>query len=228
MTKGNKYLVLNLKTYPESTGARAVGLAKMVEAILGTEKPKGIEVILAATALDLSRVAEQSKHAKVFGQHVDPIVPGKNTGFVSPENLKEAGAVGTILNHAEHQIPLEQVKVTLGRCRQAGLTTIVCVKNTEEAVEVAKLGPDFISIEFPELIGTLKSVSVLKPKFVSDAAEAVKRVSKVPVLCGAGVAGGKDVRAAIELGTDGVLLAAYFDLATDKKAALLDLLSGFQ
>jgi len=48
------------------------------------------------------------------------------------------------------------------------------------------------------------------------------------VLCGAGVTNGEDVRAALELGADGVLLASGVVKAQDKKVVLIDLASGLQ
>ena len=59
--------------------------------------------------------------------------------------------------------------------------------------------------------------------------EEVRKVdSKVRVLCGAGVKNGKDVRKAIELGAQGVLLASGVVKAKDKRATLLDLISGLK
>jgi triosephosphate isomerase len=53
---------------------------------------------------------------------------------------------------------------------------------------------------------------------------AVKRINpKVRVLCGAGISTGDDVAAALELGTEGVLLASGVIKAKDPKAALFDL-----
>jgi len=55
----------------------------------------------------------------------------------------------------------------------------------------------------------------------------VKSVNKkVKVLCGAGVKNGKDVSKALELGSEGVLLASGVVKATDKKSVIQDLASG--
>jgi triosephosphate isomerase len=51
---------------------------------------------------------------------------------------------------------------------------------------------------------------------------------RVGVLCGAGVKNGKDVEKAIELGTDGVLLASGIVKAKDRRAVLVDLVSGLR
>jgi triosephosphate isomerase len=62
---------------------------------------------------------------------------------------------------------------------------------------------------------------------VSDAVNAVRRVdANIPVLCGAGVKTGKDVRAALDLGAKGVLLASGVVKAADVRGALSDLVGG--
>jgi len=47
----------------------------------------------------------------------------------------------------------------------------------------------------------------------------------VKVLCGAGISTGEDMQAALDLGSEGVLLASGIVLADDPKKALLDLVS---
>jgi triosephosphate isomerase len=64
---------------------------------------------------------------------------------------------------------------------------------------------------------------------VADTVRAIRGISRnVGVLCGAGVKNGRDVAKAIELGTDGVLLASGIVKAKDQKVILLDLVSGFR
>jgi triosephosphate isomerase len=59
------------------------------------------------------------------------------------------------------------------------------------------------------------------------AVKAVRQVNnKVNILCGAGVKGGKDVAKAIELGTQGVLLASGVVKAKDKAWVLAQLAQG--
>ena len=61
---------------------------------------------------------------------------------------------------------------------------------------------------------------------MQDTVAAVKAVDEnVSVLCGAGVKTGKDVKVALELGADGVLLASGVVKNKDPKAALQDLIS---
>jgi len=53
--------------------------------------------------------------------------------------------------------------------------------------------------------------------------EAVAKVNKTPVLCGAGVSNASDVKKAVELGAKGVLLASAYVKAKDPKALLLSM-----
>ncbi|MCK4735949.1 MAG: tryptophan synthase subunit alpha, partial [Methanophagales archaeon] len=74
---------------------------------------------------------------------------------------------------------------------------------------------------------TGQAVSKVDPGIVENTVKEVKEVDvESIVLCGAGVTNGEDVRAAIELGADGVLLASGVVKAVDPKAVLLDLVSG--
>jgi triosephosphate isomerase len=103
----------------------------------------------------------------------------------------------------------------------------VCTNNIGVSKAVAELKPYALAVEPPELIGTGRAVSKVDPAIVEDTVKEVKRVDKeCVVLCGAGVTNGEDVRAAIELGADGVLLASGVVKAKDPRAALVDLVSG--
>jgi triosephosphate isomerase len=47
----------------------------------------------------------------------------------------------------------------------------------------------------------------------------------ITILCGAGITRGADVAAALQLGTEGVLIASGIVKAADRRAALLDLVA---
>jgi triosephosphate isomerase len=83
-----------------------------------------------------------------------------------------------------------------------------------------------IAVEPPELIGGDISVTSADPEIVSGTANLVKSVNPdVRVLCGAGVKNGEDVAMAIQLGTEGVLLASGVTKANDPQGILADLVS---
>ena len=87
-----------------------------------------------------------------------------------------------------------------------------------------KLSPDAIAIEPPKLIGGDISVTTANPNIVKKSVEAVKSVNdKIPVLCGAGVKTGLDVRKSLELGAEGILIASGVVKAENPEQALHEL-----
>jgi triosephosphate isomerase len=141
--------------------------------------------------------------------------------------VEEAGAVGTLLNHSERKMRLSDLKLAVQMCGEAGIEAVVCADTIDEAKKVARLHPEYVAIEPPDLIGGDISITTAKPEIVTDAVEAVRKVdSEIGVLCGAGVKSREDVRKALELGTVGVLLASGVVKAHDPHKALLDLAKG--
>jgi triosephosphate isomerase len=216
-------VVVNFKTYMEATGERALKLTKLIEEV---SSKYGVNSAVCPQQADIYRIAHEVK-IPVLAQHVDAISPGKNTGWVTPDSVKAAGAAGTLLNHAEHKIPIEQMKKTVDLLRVLGFTTIVCTADVEESRKAAALGPEMIAVEPPDLIGSGVSVSKAKPEVVTGSVEAIKKINpKVEVLCGAGITTGDDIKKAVELGTKGVLLASGIVLAKDQRAAIEDIVRG--
>ncbi|MFB5648864.1 MAG: triose-phosphate isomerase, partial [Candidatus Nitrosomaritimum aestuariumsis] len=130
----------------------------------------------------------------ILAQHVDVSKIGSTTGFVVPELLKKSGISGSLINHSEHRIPPKEISALVSKMRELKMISIVCVKDVSEAKKYAKLNPDYIAIEPPELIGSGKAVSSAK--------------NKTKLLCGAGIVSGEDVSAAISLGSKGILVAS--------------------
>jgi triosephosphate isomerase len=216
-------IVLNVKTYMEATGVNALHLAQIMETI---SKETGASMAIAVQAADIIRCA-QTVCIPVYAQHIDPIKPGSSTGWTLPEAVKAAGAVGTLINHSEHRLKLADIDTCIMRAKELGLDTLVCTNNIATSKAVATLTPLFLAVEPPELIGGDISVTTADPGIVSGTVNAVKSLNKnVKILCGAGVKNGKDVKKAIELGADGVLLASGVVKAKDKEQVLQDLASG--
>ncbi|MFP4142755.1 MAG: triose-phosphate isomerase [Candidatus Natronoplasma sp.] len=213
-------IIVNYKTYEPSIGKKALDITKTIE-----ETNSAKWAVCPQTA-DTRMVCENTD-LPVLSQHIDAIEPGSNTGHVLLDTMIEAGIDGTLINHSERRLKLSDIEYIVDRCEEKDLTTIVCANNPEVAASAAALGPDFVAYEPPELIGGNISVSTAKPEVVEEAVEKVKSVDeKVGVLCGAGVKDGEDVEAALELGTEGVLLASGLIKADDKKEVIKDLESG--
>ncbi len=210
-------IIVNLKTYKESTGLAAVKLAKSAEKVT---REYGVRIVLVPQATDL-RLVKDKGHIEVFAQHIDEAAQGKFTGWTTVEAVKDAGATGVLINHSEHRIPFEKIKYAVERCRALGLQSIVCADSVEEGEKLKSLKPDFIAVEPPELIGGDISVSKAKPEIISDAVARVQ-TKETSVLVGAGIKDGNDVRVALDLKSKGILVASGVVLAKDPEAVLRD------
>lgn len=218
-------IVLNFKTYPEVLGKKGWDLAKRFAAVADDT---GASIVLCPPTTDLVHIAKLV-HIPVFAQHVDAVEPGPTTGWSPPEALLEAGVAGTLINHSERKVAWEEMAKVIPRSQKIGLEVIACADDLAEAETLAKLSPEYIAIEPPELIGGDVSVTTAKPEVVSRAVDRIHGVNpRVVVLCGAGVKTRKDVAKALELGTSGVLLASGVVRAKDPEKALRDLVKGLR
>ena len=216
-------VVLNVKTYIEATGNKALEIATLMDKI---SKELDVSMAIAVQATDITLVAKNVS-IPVFAQHIDPIKPGSHTGWTLAEAVKAAGALGTLINHSEHRVILADLDTCITKAKELNLDHIVCSNNVETSKAIAAFSPNFIAIEPPELIGGDISVTTADPDIVSNSVDAVKSINnKIKVLCGAGVKNGKDVAKAVELGADGVLLASGVVKAKDKERVIRDLSSG--
>lgn len=216
-------IAINVKTYAEGTGKKSLELAKLMEKI---SEETGASLAIAVQAADISLIAKETD-IPVFAQHVDAIEYGSNTGWILPESIKEAGAIGTLINHSEHQMKASEIDKCISHSRKIGLATIACANNVKTGGAIAALSPDFVAVEPPELIGGDISVTTADPAIVEGTVDVVKKVNKnVKILCGAGIKNGKDVEKAIQLGTDGVLLASGVVKARNKEKVMRDLVKG--
>ncbi len=213
-------VVVNFKTYQTAHGASAEELALAMSGI-----ETDARMIAAVSALDLAAVVAAAPDLEVWCQHLDPVGFGSNTGWLHPDTAVERGATGTLINHAEHKVSIEHVAMLLDQVPE-DFEVCACAADIDEAQALAALGPTYVAVEPPELIGGDISVTSADPGIVSGTVAAVREVTdEVGILCGAGVKSGADVATAMELGTTGVLLASGVTKADDPGAALDDLVS---
>lgn len=212
-------ILVNFKTYLEATGKGAVELARIAEKV---SRETQVPICVAPQFTDLATVASKVD-IPVFAQHIDPIEPGSQTGYVLADAVKEAGAVGTLINHSERQLKLSEIDAAIKIAREKGLVSVVCANNQSVSAAVAALKPDMVAVEPPELIGTGISVSKAKPEVVTATIKLVREVNPtVTILCGAGVSNGEDVAVALRLGTQGVLVASAVVKAKDPYRVLME------
>lgn len=216
-------IILNVKSYAESMGLKGLELAKNCQEVADET---GSNIMYCPPQVDLSWVAGKIK-IPCLAQHSDAFDPGSKTGWTVMQAVKEAGAKGTLVNHSEHRMGITDIDSIVQKAKNLDLATVVCTNNTRVSQAVAELAPTSIAIEPPELIGSGIPVSKADPKIVSSSVETVEEINKdIVVLCGAGISTGEDVKAAIDLGAKGVLLASGVVKAKDPKAVLLNLAEG--
>jgi triosephosphate isomerase (TIM) len=221
---GRPLFLLNLKVYPGALGPGAEKLARTLEEL---GKETGVAVAIAPAAPDIGRVAS-AVSIPVLAQHVDAVDAGAHTGFVPPESVEKAGGWGSIVNHSEHPLSIPLVEATVRRLTGLNLVAVVCAKDVRTARRLAATKPAYLAVEPPELIGGNRSVSTARPEIVSGAVDVVRKVAPgTLVLCGAGVHDRNDVSRAIELGSEGILVASAVTRAGDPRLAIAELLAGY-
>ncbi|HOS82385.1 MAG TPA: triose-phosphate isomerase [Methanolinea sp.] len=216
------FILINLKTYMEASGQRAHSIAGAAQQVA---EESGVEIGIAPSYMNIHPLSMHYS-LPVYSQHVDAALPGANTGAVTVEAIREAGATGSLVNHSERRLTLADIEAVVSRLREADLVSVVCTNNVATSAAAAALGPDFVAIEPPELIGGTVSVSSANPGIITGTVEAVRKVNpSVRILTGAGIHSGECVKTAIDLGTDGVLLASGVVKAKAPIAVLRDLVS---
>lgn len=215
-------IIVNFKTYKEACGENAVKLAEICYQV---SKESNVEIIIGLQAADIYRVSSQVD-IPVFGQHIDAIEPGKNTGFTTAFALKNAGAKGIFLNHSEHPIAdFEQLKQSVDIARNEGLKILIFTKDLQQAKKIDGLKPDYLALEEPSLVS--KTAMTHYPKFLKVIKDFSRQIKSLPIL-GAGIRTKEDVKAGLSLGIKGIAFASEFIRAENKHQLLLDFASCFQ
>jgi len=216
-------IFLNFKTYEEASGSKALSLVSIAEDVALSSQIKIIPVV---QTIDLKEVVSATK-LEVWVQKIDPISYGANTGSTLPEEIINAGARGTFLNHSENKISdFEVLKRTIQKAKEINLKTLVFCSSLEELERNKTLNPDYLSYEPPELIGGNVSVASAQPDIIAKAAVITKEAG-IPLIIGAGIASQEDVRKSLELGAVGVAVASHVIKSQNPRGALMDLTEGF-
>jgi triosephosphate isomerase len=219
IVKGKPVIIVNFKAYENASGQRALELAKIHEKVA---KKTGVSFAIAVQPIDLRMVAA-AVDIPVLAQHFDPVEFGPFTGHVLPHVLKEAGAVGSLLNHAERKLPLDVIEKSVELARSVGFFTVLCADTAYAGKALSEFDPDLIAVEPPELIGGCVSVATANPQLISDV---VNMVGSEKVLVGAGIKTKQDVHRSLDLGAMGVLLASGVTKSLNPEEVLMDLAQG--
>ena len=192
-------------------GRQVLALAKCADEVSARYQ---VQIIFTPQYVDIPLIVHETLNLLVFAQHMDFLPVGRGIGSVLPEAVKAAGAVGVLLNHAEKPLSLAEIKRTIQRADEVGLGTLVSAGNLKDVLAVARMHPNALLAEAPELIGVGKR-SEEDQKAISKINEIVWKVDpEIRVLHGAGISCGNDVYEIIKLGaqatgsTSGIIKAA--------------------
>jgi triosephosphate isomerase len=217
-------IFVNFKTYEQGSGKNALNLVKILQEVAHERQIKVIPVV---QAIDLKDTVE-STTLEVWAQHVDPIEYGAHTGQISPQEILEAGAAGTFLNHSEKKFSdLELLKKANEMVLSLGLKTLIFASGIDELQRVLPFKPTFVSYEPPELIGSRDvSVATQKPEIIEKAHELAQQHS-IPLIVGAGIHSKDDIKISLQLGATGFAIASDILKAEDPKKEILELMEGY-
>ena len=210
-------IFLNLKTYKEATGKKAVKLLSSLKDI----KTK-VKVIPIVQATDIFRIKKELG-IEIWAQHADPIDEGRATGYISAFSLKEAGASGVLINHSEHKLEKEAIFFVIKKAKENNLKTLLVGHNEKMVLEFDKLPIDFLAYEDERLIATETSILETQASIIKNLAQKLNH----PLIVGAGIKSGEDVKNALFCGAKGVLIASHFVKAKSPEDKLKEFLSAF-
>ena len=175
---------------------------KLLEIAKGLDKLSekyNIDVILDVPDTEIKNIADNTERIHVYSQHMDSIPVGKGMGRTLPEAVKAAGAVGVMLNHAEHKLTIEEIEKAIKRADDLGLATMVCADSVEEVKAVAKLAPNILVAEPTELIGTGKPAD---KEYVDEVIRVIREINPdIKPFPSAGISKGEDCYNIIKAGS---------------------------
>ena len=178
-----------------------------------------VDVLFICPALEVRRVAENTKHLKVFVTYMDTLRPGRGCADILPEGVKDAGAVGVMINHCEKPMSLPQMKKTIDRARELDMLVFACADSISEGKAIAELHPDIINPEPSDIIGGGKGASPMD--YVMDSIKAIKSVDPtIMVEQAAGITCGKEVYDFIMAGSEAAGAASGIMNAKDPIAMI--------
>jgi len=217
-------LIINLKNYLETAGDNTIKIIKDAEKV--SEKTD-VEIIVSPPQPSLALVTSQT-NLKIISQHIDIKKSGSSTGYYIPEIIQKVGAFGSIINHSEHEIKMEEIRQSIEKLRELNLISIVCIKSAKDLKKILDFKPSYIAIEPPELIGTQKSISTEKPYLITECSNIINdEKTETKLICGAGISTKEDVKIALENGSSGILVSSSITKSSNWHDKIFELASAF-
>lgn len=217
-------IILNFKTYAESTGENCNKLLNAVQNVAQLKPDLSQHISSAPSILDLVSARKRYRNINIMSQHVDNKPVGSATGWTTPENLAAHEIQFSLYNHSEHRAPAETIIEDIKAIQSRGIKLVVCCENVEEATKLLEAEPFGLAYEPKDLIGSGVSVTT-RPEAVEGFIAAVK--GKTMVFIGAGVSNAEDITKGMQLGAEGFLLASAFVKAEKPEEKAIELAEAF-
>ncbi|MBO4264525.1 MAG: triose-phosphate isomerase [Clostridia bacterium] len=183
-----------------------------------------IDILFFCPAVEIHRVAENTKNLFVMCTYMDTLRPGRGCADILPEGVKAAGACGIMINHCEKPMSLPQMKKTIERARELDMYVFACADTLDEAKAIANLHPDIINPEPSEIIGGGNGSSPMA--YVKASIDVIKAIDpNIMVEQAAGITCGKEVYDFIMAGSEAAGAASGIMNAKDRFATMEDMIA---
>ena len=183
-----------------------------------------IDVLFITPAVEIRRVAENTRRLIVLAPYMDTLRPGRGMADILPEALKAAGARGVVINHCERPMSLPQMKETIDRARELDFLVFACANTVDEAKAIAQLHPDILNPEPSELIGGTGGVSDMG--YVRQMIREIKAIdAAILVEQAAGITSGQQVYDFIMAGSEAAGAASGIVNAADPIAMIDEMIA---
>ncbi len=183
-----------------------------------------IDVLFICPAVEIRRVAENTKNLIVLAPYMDTLRPGRGMADILPEALKAAGAEGVVVNHCEKPMSLPQIKATIDRARELDMLVFACADSVAETKAIAELHPDIINPEPSELIGDAGG-KVSDMSYVMEVIKEIRKIDKdILIEQAAGITNGQQVYDFIMAGSEAAGAASGIMNAKDPIAMIYEMI----
>lgn len=183
-----------------------------------------IDVLFITPAVEIRRIAENTKHLIILAPYMDTLRPGRGMADILPEALKAAGAQGVVINHCEKPMSLPQMKATVDRARELDFLVFACADTLEEAKAIAQLHPDIINPEPSAIIGGGNGVTPMD--YVEASIREIKAIyPDILVEQAAGITNGQQVYDFIMAGSEAAGAASGIMKAADPIAMIDEMIA---
>jgi triosephosphate isomerase len=150
-----------------------------------------VDILYIVPYMEMRDVARSTERLIILAPYMDDLRPGRGMGYVLPEGLKAAGAVGVLMNHSEKPMSISAVKRTIDRANELDMLSFICADTIAEARAIAQLSPDIMNPEPNDRIGsgvasdmsyvmdTIREIKAINPDILVEQAAGITRGDQV-------------------------------------------------